>query len=515
MSLLILSWVFCGSFISNRALAYKLPDTGQSQCYNQSGAAIACSAPGGATAQDGSYSMHPVSLTDNGNGTVTDNNTGLMWQQQDSVVKYNWYQASGTPDATSNPGGLINVCGSAATGGHTDWRLPTKRELLTIVDYSVPIPLPAAQAPAINTVYFPNTQKEYYWTATELVISVAYAWYVSFTDGGDNSITKINSYPVRCVRGATLGVPAFVDHLNGTATDLSTGLMWMTDEISSMTWDSALAYCESAVFPIAPVPYPDWRLPDIKELESLSDDRLSSPSVPITIFPHYHNFYYWSSTTSTAYPSNAWTVDLTNGYVSNRFKTAANYYLRCVRGGQYGSLAELDINPDVASGTVKSAPAGIDCGLACSAFYPINTTVNLTVIPDVGAAPNWPYFKQWTGDSDCSDGVVTLDVSKTCSADVWICNGSVVFLVSAQPVTETPKDTIFQAYLDATGTALSIELVAVHLQETVDFNLGKDIVLVGGLDCSLAGAALYPYTFVTGSITVSSGSVTIEGIIIM
>ena len=64
---------------------------------------------------------------------------------------YNWYQACGTYDATYNPTSQ-NVCGSLNLGGYSDWRLPTKKELMSIVDYSIPYP-----GPTINTTYFPNT----------------------------------------------------------------------------------------------------------------------------------------------------------------------------------------------------------------------------------------------------------------------------------------------------------------------------------------------------------------------
>lgn len=66
------------------AFAFKLPDTGQTTCYHPGGSVITCPPPGDPLAQDGSYDINPLSYTDNGDGTVTDNNTGLVWQQVDS-----------------------------------------------------------------------------------------------------------------------------------------------------------------------------------------------------------------------------------------------------------------------------------------------------------------------------------------------------------------------------------------------------------------------------------------------
>lgn len=130
--------LFCG-FVP--ALAFMLPDTGQTTCYDQVGKVISCPAPGQPLAQDGSYNINPLSYTDNGDGTVTDNNTGLMWQQQDDGNTYNWFKASGTYDATYNPTSE-DVCGSLTLGGYSDWRLPAKKELMTIVNYGVPYPGP-------------------------------------------------------------------------------------------------------------------------------------------------------------------------------------------------------------------------------------------------------------------------------------------------------------------------------------------------------------------------------------
>ncbi|MBV5349935.1 hypothetical protein JZU71_01895, partial [bacterium] len=78
-----------------------LPDTGQTKCYNYSGTEIPCAGTG----QDGAYSINPMSFTDNANGTITDNNTGLLWQKcsvaqnndatcSGTATTHNWYQAS-------------------------------------------------------------------------------------------------------------------------------------------------------------------------------------------------------------------------------------------------------------------------------------------------------------------------------------------------------------------------------------------------------------------------------------
>ena len=164
--------------------AFKLPDTGQTTCYDQGGNVISCPAPGQPLAQDGSYNINPLSYTDNGNGTVTDNNTGLIWQQEDDGNIYNWYVASGTYDTTYNPTSQ-DVCGSLNLGDHSDWRLPAKKELMTIVAYGIPYP-----GPAIDTTYFPNTKLAVYWSSSSRASYPNGAWCAWFDDGSVVNYSK-------------------------------------------------------------------------------------------------------------------------------------------------------------------------------------------------------------------------------------------------------------------------------------------------------------------------------------
>lgn len=119
----------------------------------------------------------------------------------------------------------------------------------------------------------------------------------------------------------------FSDHGNQTVTDADTGLMWQQSEGGAMSWEAALAYCEG----LALAGYSDWRLPNFKELESLTDDTHCTPAINSAFFPGAHVADYWSSTTY-AYSggSHAWVVsfDLGNsfGYVK-----WSSYYVRCVR----------------------------------------------------------------------------------------------------------------------------------------------------------------------------------------
>jgi len=108
------------------------------------------------------------SYTDNGDGTVTDVNTGLIWQQD--VTSLNWEEA-------------LAYCEELNLGGYTDWRLPNKNELRSLVDYS-------RYNPAINTTYFPNTGASSYWSSTTNANETYSPWTVSFDYGSDGGGSK-------------------------------------------------------------------------------------------------------------------------------------------------------------------------------------------------------------------------------------------------------------------------------------------------------------------------------------
>ena len=121
-----------------------------------------------------------TSYTDNGDGTVTDNSTGLMWQQASSSNK-TWEQA-------------LAYCAGLNLGDHADWRLPAIKELRSLADN-------IQYSPSINTMYFPDTSASWYWSSTTCGNVTYDAWNVNFYFGDVNGYNKSNSYYVRAVRG--------------------------------------------------------------------------------------------------------------------------------------------------------------------------------------------------------------------------------------------------------------------------------------------------------------------------
>ncbi|RJQ17531.1 MAG: DUF1566 domain-containing protein [Nitrospiraceae bacterium] len=140
-----------------------------------------------------------------------------------------------------------------------------------------------------------------------------------------------------CCSAALSFAAPFTDNGNGTVTDIKTGLVWQQGEPGYKTWGSALSYCEGLDLGNKT----DWRLPNIKELESITDDTRYNPAIDTNYFPNAHAYYYWSSTTVANSPYYAWNVYFVDGCVNYYYKDY-NFYVRCVRGGQSGSFGNLD-----------------------------------------------------------------------------------------------------------------------------------------------------------------------------
>ena len=176
---------------------FKLPDSGQTSCYDASGNVIAC--PG--TGQDGEFIVTPMSYTPNDiDGTITDNVTGLLWQKCTLGL-------SGSTCATGTATLYDQYSSSSAcTALGSGWRVPTIYELRTIVDYGLMTEISYNNyIPAIKATYFPATQANIYWSSTAYAPAPNEAWYVNFTDGATLHNDKGTLYYVRCVKGQKVG----------------------------------------------------------------------------------------------------------------------------------------------------------------------------------------------------------------------------------------------------------------------------------------------------------------------
>ncbi|PKL52235.1 MAG: hypothetical protein CVV37_02295 [Nitrospira bacterium HGW-Nitrospira-1] len=296
--------------------AFYLPDTGQTTCYGDKGRGkvITCPPPGNPLAQDGSYTINPPSYTVNSDGTVTDNNTFLIWQQGIGNFYGIWDQANA-------------YCMNLSIAGRSDWRLPSKNELASIVDYG-------KYNPALDASVFTHIGSTYHWSSTQ---DSANAWSVSFGDGSIQYRPKYgNAAYAKCVRGEMkLGDLRYDD--KGMLNDLDTGLMWGGS--GRMKWGYALKYCEG----LSLAWHTDWRLPNMKELMSLTESYNTATSPGD----------YWTSTTNAADTDNAWAVSFPAGAAVPNIKRERDNRVICVRGEKVPPLDYREISV---------APSGLEFG---------------------------------------------------------------------------------------------------------------------------------------------------------
>lgn len=244
-----------------------------------------------------------------GTTTVTDKVTGLVWQKADDNIAKTWDAAR------------VYCAGNPSPLPGTGWRLASVGELMSIVDYST-------YEPAINGSSFPGTNLESYWSATAYVGLSNYAWYIEFGYGSVNTGGASGTNYVRCVRGLPNRQSLFKNNGNGTVTDLATGLTWQQHEglILPMSNDGpAEAYCQGLSLAGG-----GWRLPTVKELLSIVDNRVYDPAIDGDVFPNTRTSSYWSATTDAHYSGAAWRVNFYHGYVVSHNKSYT-YYVRCVR----------------------------------------------------------------------------------------------------------------------------------------------------------------------------------------
>jgi len=278
---------------AQQSLPYPIVDTGQTHTYDNSGEITPPEEGAAFYGQDAQYDGNQPRYADNGDGTVTDLVTGLMW--------------SSTPDL--NGDGVINAedkltydeaIASAKTfylAGYDDWRIPTIKELYSLIDFdgNAPTGVDGSDGtPFIDTDYFAFGYGDT--SAGDRVIDAQFATstrYVSTTMNGAETMFGVNfadgrikgyptgstpGYPdgktfyVLYVRGnANYGINDFVDNGDGTITDLATGLMWSkADSGTGMDWESALQWVQDKNAEDY-LGHDDWRLPNAKELQSIVD----------------------------------------------------------------------------------------------------------------------------------------------------------------------------------------------------------------------------------------------------
>mmetsp|Transcript_19533 Transcript_19533/g.29681 ORF Transcript_19533/g.29681 Transcript_19533/m.29681 type:complete len:632 (+) Transcript_19533:60-1955(+) len=318
-------------------------DTNQVYCYDDA-VSIECESVGSEWfGQDGNYAQNAPSYQDNGDGTVTDLNTGLMWEQGFSEAMY--YR-----EAT-------RYANAATTGGYDDWRLPTITELYSLIQFDGITATDQVLEAGVEQAYIDTDFFDFEYGAGEddvgdrtidvqFMTSTLYVWTtmngdetmfgVNFADGRIKGYpTQLAEYYVRLVRGTSdYDSHNFILSDDGlTIYDSVWDLTWMqADDGNTYDWQGALNYCENLDF----AGESDWRLPNAKELQALVDytrspDTTSSPAIDsifdATSFTNEGGDldwgYYWTSTTHLDLLSAEWAVYIAFGrglgYFNNQY----------------------------------------------------------------------------------------------------------------------------------------------------------------------------------------------------
>ncbi|MES9854785.1 MAG: DUF1566 domain-containing protein [Candidatus Thiodiazotropha sp. L084R] len=307
---------------------YNIVDTNQSQCYDSStGIESVCSGIG--YDADYSGSQPNYTLSDDSN-MVLDNVTGLIWTQSTDL---NGNGAVDVDDKLTQPD-AVSYCSELSQGGY-EWRLPSIKELYSLMDFTGSDPSAytgtdtSVLTPFIDdSVFVPGFGDT---NAGERIIDGQYATttlYLSPEGTMEGAVTmfgvnfvdgRIKGYPynfpssnpktyyVLCVNGNNnYGFNDFTDNGDGTISDSATGLMWEANDYYSSNFEDAIAYCETNAIGS----WTDWRLPNVKELQSIVDySRAPDYSGSAAIDPLFNatSFtneggetdwgFYWASTT--------------------------------------------------------------------------------------------------------------------------------------------------------------------------------------------------------------------------
>jgi hypothetical protein len=252
---------------------------------------------------------NPMGYTVSGSGNlVHDDVTGLTWQRQSSEP-LGWDAAK-------------RFCACANVDGQTGFRLPSRIELASLVDWSRP-------SPSIDTGAFGPTPTENYWTTSEVSQDPGLIYLVYFVNGHTTYAEQTLMYRARCVKLGQSDAdasprPSYTTSAD-TVLDAGTNLTWQR-AVPAMRygWQDATQYCAELDLTGG-----GWRLPSIGELQTLVDETVN-PSIDAAAFPMTPSEYFWSSSPVIDDATRAWTAFFTNGSTYS-FAITALKNVRCVR----------------------------------------------------------------------------------------------------------------------------------------------------------------------------------------
>ncbi|TWT82588.1 hypothetical protein CA13_40510 [Planctomycetes bacterium CA13] len=273
------------------AQTYRIVDTGQLRCYDNRDEIVYPALGEAFFGQDAHYQSNAPAYKDNGDGTVSDLVTGLMWQKEPGPKKTYDQAVSGAV--------------ACSVGGYDDWRLPNIKELYSLIRFSgedidIESTSTSNRTPFIDTDYFDfvygDPAKGERVIDSQMATSTKYVsttmdgnetmFGVNFADGRIKGYPTGNERPGRPQKGfyvfyvrrnPNYGNNDFHDNGDKTITDKATGLNWLQldsghlkageNNDGKLNWQQALGWAEDLNF----AGHSDWRLPNAKELQSIVD----------------------------------------------------------------------------------------------------------------------------------------------------------------------------------------------------------------------------------------------------
>ena len=322
--------------------------------------------------------------------------------------------------------------------GHVDWRLPSVRELQSIVNHGQVLP-------AINASAFPATpasSTSRYWSST-VAVGTSLAWTVDFAVGG-TELPGDDVYHVRLVRTGqpsallSLARPAseYFNYGDGTVTHIVTGLMWQRCAIGQ-TWTGSTCSGVAQTYSWAQAQaitgnfalHSDWRLPTVDELLSLVDYTAVAPALNGALFPNTPlsgntaASDFWSASPIAGTSGVAWNVNFRLGR-SRASSVGSALPIRLVRTDEAKFL-----NVSLAgAGMGIVTGSGINCGSVCMRSYTNNASVTLIAAPTAGSS-----FAGWSGACTNSSGPCSVTMDGARSVTATFVSGVANFVSLEQP----------------------------------------------------------------------------------
>lgn len=302
-----------------------LLETDQTRCYDSAGIRIECRG----TDQDAALPKrltHGASRFQARGGCVLDTFTNALWCQNANPAEFplTWEEARA----------IAADMAARKAFGQENWQLPSRRLLFSLISHQHVNPALPEGHP------FENVFSGNCWTADTCSRLPDQAWHIHLGGGRIPHANKQDSCllwpvcPPRAESGAIQAASARFVIENRAVRDRLTGLLWLRDADPfnrPLSWQEALTaakrFNETAV-----CGHLDWRMPNIRELESLVDLCADSPALaPDHPFGNVREVY-WSSTTSVYEPRYAWALYTRDGMVGVGFKPDAVFHLWPVRG---------------------------------------------------------------------------------------------------------------------------------------------------------------------------------------